>query len=202
MSEDALMYRAKWGLLEKDEPMGLLVQRVSGAPHGRYFYPQAAGVALSFNPYVWNEEIDPKAGMTRLVFGLGTRAVDRNDDDYARIVALNAPARTPQSGEDARSYTQQKVTATTLRQESSRQNNTLKSQRRQWTMKFVRFVRFTRQRNGKTRSATRRKEIFSWSLTFEKLLTKTNSQKKCAKCQDYSGFLRRACGRGIHGKLS
>ena len=110
MGEDALMYRAKWGLLEKDEPMGLLIQRVSGAPHGRYFFPQAAGVALSFNPYAWSEDIDPKAGMMRLVFGLGTRAVDRNDDDYVRIVALNAPARRPEANiDEARKYTQQKV---------------------------------------------------------------------------------------------
>ena len=31
--------------------------------HGRYYYPHAAGVGFSFNPYVWHETIDPKAGV-------------------------------------------------------------------------------------------------------------------------------------------
>jgi len=76
MSEKALRYRAQRGLLDRDEQMPLLVQRVSGNLHGNLFYPQVAGVGLSVNPYVWNKCIDPSAGMVRLVFGLGTRAVD------------------------------------------------------------------------------------------------------------------------------
>ncbi len=80
--------------------MALLIMRVSGAPNGHYYYPQAAGVGLSFNPYVWHKDIDPQAGLVRLVFGLGTRAVDRSDDDYTRLVALNAPARRPEADVD------------------------------------------------------------------------------------------------------
>ena len=86
------------------------MQRVSGACYGNLFFPQIAGVALSRNPYVWNECIDPEAGVVRLVFGLGTRAVDRSDDDYTRIVALNAPERRPESDLDrVRQYSQRKV---------------------------------------------------------------------------------------------
>ncbi len=115
MSEKALRYRAQRGILDRDEQMSLLVQRVSGAMHGPLFYPQIAGVGFSFNPYVWNEEIDPTAGLLRLVFGLGTRAVDRSDDDYTRIVALNAPERRPESSVDERRrYTQRKVDALDL----------------------------------------------------------------------------------------
>lgn len=110
MSEKALRYREQKGLLEHDEQMALLVMRVSGAVHGRYFYPHAAGVGFSFNPYVWNENIDPKAGVVRLVFGLGTRAVDRSDDDYTRVVALNAPDRRPEVNfEEVRQYAQRRV---------------------------------------------------------------------------------------------
>ena len=110
MSEKALSYRAQRGLLDKDEQMALLVQRVSGAPHGTHFFPQAAGVGFSFNPYVWSEYIDPEAGMLRLVFGLGTRAVDRSDDDYTRIVALNAPEQKPEANlREARQFAQQRV---------------------------------------------------------------------------------------------
>ena len=97
MGEEALQYRLRRGLLDRDEQMALLVMRVSGSGHGRWFYPQAAGVGLSFNPYPWDPRIDPKAGVVRLVFGLGTRAVDRADDDYTRLVALNAPHLRPET---------------------------------------------------------------------------------------------------------
>jgi hypothetical protein len=97
MSEEALLYRAHRGLLDRDEQMALLVQRVSGAIHGHLFFPQIAGVGLSYNPYAWSEYIEPRAGMLRVVFGLGTRAVERSDDDYTRLVALNAPARRPEA---------------------------------------------------------------------------------------------------------
>ena len=100
LSQPALSYRARHNLLDRDEQMALLVQRVSGAFHGKLQYPHVAGVAFSFNPYVWSAMIDPKAGMLRLVFGLGTRAVDRSDQDYTRIVALNAPQRRPEANRD------------------------------------------------------------------------------------------------------
>ena len=100
MSEKALRYRAERGLLDRDEQMALLVQRVSGSMNGNYFYPQLAGVGFSFNPYVWSKSIDPEAGVLRLVFGLGTRAVDRSDDDYTRLIALNAPERRPEETRD------------------------------------------------------------------------------------------------------
>jgi len=100
MSEKALRYRVSRGLLNRDEQMALLVMRVSGARYGDKFFPQVAGVGFSFNPYVWHKEIDPHAGVIRLVFGLGTRAVDRSDDAYTRIVALNAPWCRPESNFD------------------------------------------------------------------------------------------------------
>jgi hypothetical protein len=100
LDEEALLYRKRRGLLESEERMALLIMRVSGSPHGHYYYPQAAGVGLSFNPFVWHKDIDPEAGILRLVFGLGTRAVDRCDDDYTRLVALNAPSRRPEANLD------------------------------------------------------------------------------------------------------
>ena len=110
MSEAALSYRARNGLLDQDEQMAILVQRVSGSHHNTLFYPHLGGVAFSLNPYVWSETIDPHAGLLRLVFGLGTRAVDRCDDDYTRIVALNAPERRPETvRSDLQGYSQHKV---------------------------------------------------------------------------------------------
>jgi len=107
MSEEALLYRVHHGLLNEDEQMALLVQRVSGDMYGRWFFPPVAGVGFSYNPYVWNEQIDPHAGMLRLVFGLGTHAVERVEDDYTRIVALNVPDQRPEGSAAAvRKYTQ------------------------------------------------------------------------------------------------
>ncbi len=108
LNEEALTYRKRRGLLESEERMALLIMRVSGAPHGRYYYPQAAGVGLSFNPFVWHKDIDPQAGLVRLVFGLGTRAVDRCDDDYTRLVALNAANRRPEANFDEVFYHSQR----------------------------------------------------------------------------------------------
>lgn len=110
LSEDAVIYRHQRGFRNHDEQMGLLIQRVSGGIYGNCFFPQAAGVGFSFNPYVWHESIDPSAGMIRIVFGVGTRAVDRSDDDYTRIVALNAPARRPEATFDkVKQYSQRRV---------------------------------------------------------------------------------------------
>lgn len=110
MSQEALEYRRRRGILERDEQMALLVQRVSGTQHGNRFFPDMAGVGFSFNPYAWTSEIDPEAGVLRLVFGLGTRAVDQNDDDYTRVVALNAPDLKPTAGpEEEIRYTQRNI---------------------------------------------------------------------------------------------
>ena len=100
MSEDALTYRLQRGLDQMDEQMALLVQRVSGTHHGKYFFPDIAGVGISYNTFVWNKELDPKAGMLRVVAGLGTRAVDRTDDDYPRLIALDAPFMRPHLSKD------------------------------------------------------------------------------------------------------
>jgi pyruvate, water dikinase len=110
MSEASLTYRQYRNVLERDEQMALLVQRVSGEMHENLFFPHAAGVGFSFNPFVWREDIDPKAGVLRLVFGLGTRAVERADDDYTRLVALNAPSKQPPGAAEGQGeYSQRRV---------------------------------------------------------------------------------------------
>ena len=95
MSEEALQYRLRRGLAEGNERMAILVQRVSGRRHGDYFLPAFAGVGVSYNTFVWNSSIDPHAGMLRMVVGLGTRAVDRVEGDYPRIVSLDQPMLIP-----------------------------------------------------------------------------------------------------------
>lgn len=110
MSEDALAYRKQRGLDKLDEQMALLVQRVSGAHRKDYFLPDLAGVGVSYNTYVWNAEMNPKAGMLRMVFGLGTRAVNRVEGDYPRMVALDNPLQRPYAEkDDLRKFSQHEV---------------------------------------------------------------------------------------------
>lgn len=110
MDEDALNYRMNRGLSWLDEQMAILVQRVSGDQYGEYFFPHIAGVGNSTNLYVWDESIDMNAGMLRLVFGLGTRAVDRTDGDYVKVVCLDDPLRNPPINyEDQNKFSQHKA---------------------------------------------------------------------------------------------
>ena len=110
MNEDALVYRKQRGLDKLDEQMALLVQRVSGSDHGDYFFPDLAGVGVSHNTYVWNKDMDSEAGMLRLVFGLGTRAVNRVEGDYPRMVALDDPFKRPYAEkDDLRKFSQRHV---------------------------------------------------------------------------------------------
>lgn len=109
MNEDALTYRLQRGMAQQDEQMALLVQRVSGTHYRQHFLPYLAGVGVSYNTFVWHEEMDPKAGMLRLVFGLGTRAVNRVEGDYPRVIALDKPLLRPYAGADEKKYSQHDV---------------------------------------------------------------------------------------------
>lgn len=94
MDPSALEYRVRRGLDRRDEQMAVLVQRVSGTYYGRYFMPCAAGVGYSHSAYQWYPDMDPNAGMLRLVMGLGTKAVDRTKEDYPRLANLDRPGVT------------------------------------------------------------------------------------------------------------
>jgi len=121
LSEEALAYRLQRGLARQEEQMALLVQRVSGAYHDNHFFPAFAGVGISYNTFVWRHDINPGAGMLRLVVGLGTRAVDRVEGDYPRIVSLDQPLLVPfNDPENRRRFTQHDVDVLDLAENSWR----------------------------------------------------------------------------------
>lgn len=106
----ALEYRAARGLDAVEEQMAILVQRVSGSLHGDYLFPSAAGVGYSHDTYGWSQNMDPQKGMLRMVLGLGTRAVDRTDRDYPRIIHIDQPEHTYLTTIDERvRFSQRKV---------------------------------------------------------------------------------------------
>ncbi|MFQ5944154.1 MAG: PEP/pyruvate-binding domain-containing protein, partial [Anaerolineales bacterium] len=97
---DVLLYRRSKGLLDYDERMAVLIQEVRGRQMNGYFLPDASGVAFSQNQYRWSPMIDREAGFMRLVWGLGTRAVDQVGNDYPRLVALSHPELRPDRDPD------------------------------------------------------------------------------------------------------
>ncbi len=106
VNPDALSYRRAMGLENRDEQMAILVQRVSGMPYKKYFFPSLAGVACSRNLYAWTDRIDLTKGLVRLVFGLGTRAVNRVGNDYPRMIAISHPELRPEYGVRIAKYSQ------------------------------------------------------------------------------------------------
>jgi hypothetical protein len=104
---DVLLYRKQQKVLDFDERMAILLQVVQGERYRDLYFPPAAGVAYSRNPFVWNPKLRREDGFTRLVVGLGTRAVERVGEDYPRMVALSHPNLRPESGaKDIRYYSQ------------------------------------------------------------------------------------------------
>ncbi|HLF89246.1 MAG TPA: PEP/pyruvate-binding domain-containing protein [Anaerolineales bacterium] len=119
LNPDALLYRRSKGLQDYDERMAILIQVVEGEKMGQYFLPHGAGVAFSRNLYRWSPRIRREDGFMRLVWGLGTRAVDAVGNDYPRMVALSEPTLRPDSSSQAiRHYSQQYVDLIDLKENS------------------------------------------------------------------------------------
>ena len=110
VNPDALLYRHRSGLADYDERIAILIQHVEGERFGRYYFPHGAGVAFSRNLYRWSPQIRQEDGFLRLVWGLGTRAVEQVADDYPRLVALSHPQLHPTAEVRAiRRYSQQSL---------------------------------------------------------------------------------------------
>ncbi len=110
LAPDPLVYRQRMGLVDYDERMAILIQEVQGDQRGHYLYPTLAGVGYSRNPFRWHPQIRREDGFLRLVWGLGTRAVDRVDNDFPRLVALSHPHLRPDvDAKEIRRHSQQHV---------------------------------------------------------------------------------------------
>ncbi len=116
LSPDALLYRQRMGLVDYDERMAVLIQKVQGERYHDYFFPTVAGVGYSYNPFSWDPRIQREEGFLRLVCGMGTRAVDRVATDYPRIMALSHPQLRPQVGvKEIRRYSQRFIDVINVR---------------------------------------------------------------------------------------
>ena len=172
MNIDALTYRLQRGLDQQDEQMALLVQRVSGSYRKNYFFPELAGVGLSYNSFVWKKGMDPKAGMLRLVYGLGTRAVNRMENDYPRIVALDEPLIKPYAKpEDAGRFSQHSVDVLNL--EENRFHSLSVAEATSDDLEARLDLIGSRDYDAIARMKASGKNIEAWILTFDELLSST-----------------------------
>ncbi|MFH1071411.1 MAG: PEP/pyruvate-binding domain-containing protein, partial [Candidatus Glassbacteria bacterium] len=171
MSEDALAYRMQRGLQRQEEQMALLIQRVSGSYHKHFYFPDLAGVGVSYNTFAWSNDLNPEAGMLRLVFGLGTRAVNRVDMDYPRIVALDKPLKQPHKGfEDTRKFSQQDVDLLNIDKNTFQTVSLLSLESEKLEIPFERFGVRDRERASMLEKHGR-KGLEAWVLTFDNLLS-------------------------------
>jgi len=177
MDENALAYREQRGLDQKDEQMALLVQRVSGSHKNGYFFPEVAGVGISHNTCVWKPELDPKAGMLRLVLGLGTRAVDRVEDDYPQTIALDHPLLRPYADKEGASrFSQHNVDLLDTSQNRLRTVTTGSLLSDSLDADFDMIASRDRQTERKMKEMGIGGRT-PWVITFEKLLSKTDFTK-------------------------
>jgi len=174
MNEDALNYRRQRGLDEQDEQMALLVQRVSGTYRNHFFFPVLAGVGLSYNPFVWKPGLDARAGMLRLVLGMGTRAVMRVENDYPRIVALDSPLLKAHAGlEDTRRFSQHYVDTLDLEENRMKSVSLRDLTRKDMGFDWPLFAVRDREAESRLRDLGKSDEDI-WVLTFDDLMTKTD----------------------------
>ena len=113
---DPISYRTQHDVLDYNENMSLIVQKLIGRRFGDYFFPIASGVGLSMNSYRWTPKIKREDGLLRIVTGFGTRAVDRVGTDFPRMVSLSNPMLRPEiTAEEIRQYSQKWIDVLNLR---------------------------------------------------------------------------------------
>ena len=121
LNPDALLYRRQMGLIDYDERMAVIIQRVQGAEWKRFFFPTLAGVGFSRNPFLWTPRLKREDGFVRLVTGMGTRAVDRVPDDYPRMIGLSHPTLRPvQNARQIAHYSQHQMDVVDLDENAMR----------------------------------------------------------------------------------
>lgn len=111
--------------------------------------------------------------MVRLVIGLGTRAVDRSDDDYTRVVSLSDPERRPESNFDSvRQYSQKRIDVLDLEdnQLTTRQFAELARQSPDFPLHMLASLDDALEQRARERGM---QDVFPWVLTFEQLLRGT-----------------------------
>lgn len=89
----AKAYRAKHGMGDRMEAMGILIQPVVGRSRGGLYYPEISGTVFSRVFRRPTPRVRKEDGVMRVCFGLGTRTVERGN---ARVFYLTNPNLRPE----------------------------------------------------------------------------------------------------------
>lgn len=89
---EAMADRQEHDLIDYDERMAVLLQRVNGEQFGRYFLPPVSGIAYSQNPDCWDPQIRRQDGLLQLILGLGT-----SSEKTPRLIPLSHPKLRPEN---------------------------------------------------------------------------------------------------------
>ena len=176
LNPNALLYRHHKGLEDYDERVAVLIQPVQGEKVGRYFFPHGAGVGFSRNLYRWSPQIKREDGFLRLVWGLGTRAVDTIGNDHPRLVALSHPLLHPAASTKLiKQYSQQFVDVIDL------DNNKLISKPIETVLNphypALRYIAQVDEGDYLTAIRTSTADVHSMVVTFDELLRRTSFAK-------------------------
>jgi hypothetical protein len=96
VNPDALLYRKKNDLIDYDERMAILLQRVTGRWRGGTSTRRGRRRVSAKTRFCWTPEIRRGEGFLRVVTGMGTRAVERVAQDYPRLIPLSHPELRPE----------------------------------------------------------------------------------------------------------
>jgi hypothetical protein len=112
--------------------------------------------------------------MLRLVLGLGTRAVDRVEGDYPRIVALDEPMKLPLKGyEDIRRFSQKDIDLVNINDNDLQSQSLFRLIEEGIDLHLDRYGVLDRETMNRLRERGKPAQDV-WVLTFEHLLTKTD----------------------------
>ncbi|MCB9422362.1 MAG: hypothetical protein H6667_21340 [Ardenticatenaceae bacterium] len=92
----AMTDRREHKLIDYDERMAVLLQKIEGEVHGRYHLPTISGVAYSQNFARWAPQIRRQDGLLQLVLGLGTKTRKVDNFKGARLIPLSHPQFRPE----------------------------------------------------------------------------------------------------------
>jgi hypothetical protein len=87
--------REKYGLIDYDERMAIMIQPLVGEQHGRYFFPTIVGLGFSENPFHQEMGVRKEDGFLRLVWGFASRITGEQFKQQSCILALGRPHKKP-----------------------------------------------------------------------------------------------------------
>jgi hypothetical protein len=90
---NAMREREKYGLIDYDERMAIMIQPLVGERHGRYFFPTVVGTGWSENPFHQELAARKEDGCLRLVWGFAGRITAGQFKEQSCIMALSHPRK-------------------------------------------------------------------------------------------------------------